>query len=37
MVSQIPKGMDLSFGINTYNQTTESGETQKTDYSYQFS
>ncbi|PXZ43676.1 hypothetical protein DMB45_10090 [Sanguibacteroides justesenii] len=31
------KGMDLSFGINTYNQTTESGETQKTDYSYQFS
>ena len=31
------KGMDLSFGINTYNETTGSGETQKTDYSYQLS
>ena len=31
------KGVDLSFGINSYNQVTEGGESKKTDYSYQFS
>ncbi len=29
--------MDLTFGINTYNQVSEAGESKKTDYSYQFS
>ncbi|WP_270488329.1 translocation/assembly module TamB domain-containing protein [Butyricimonas synergistica] len=31
------KNMDLTFGINTYNQVSEAGESKKTDYSYQFS
>lgn len=31
------KNMDLTFGINTYNQVSEGGESKKTDYSYQFS
>lgn len=31
------KGVDLSFGINSYNQVGEGGESKKTDYSYQFS
>lgn len=31
------KNMDLTFGINTYNQLLDGGESKKTDYSYQFS
>lgn len=37
MVSKHLKNMDLTFGINTYNQVSEAGESKKTDYSYQFS
>ena len=31
------KGVDLSFGINSYNQMTEGGESKTTDYSYKLS
>lgn len=31
------KGVDLSFGIDTYNQVTAEGESQRTDYSYKLS
>lgn len=31
------KGVDLSFGINSYNQMTEDGESKTTDYSYKLS
>ena len=31
------KGVDLSFGIDTYNQVTTEGESQRTDYSYKLS
>lgn len=31
------KGVDLSFGIDTYNQATSTGQTTRTDYSYRLS